>query len=157
MASATALDLLLRLGAAVLVGAAIGLNRELKHKPAGLRTHALVSLNAALLTIGGLTLGHGLRDPATVSRIIQGVITGIGFLGAGVIIRRGERAVRGLTTAATIWIATGLGVACGAGFWVAAGLGLGLALVVLMGGGAVERLFHRLTRQEGGPTPGPPA
>src|SRR3954468_9344876 len=81
------LEVARRLGIAVLVGAAIGTNRELHDKPAGMRTHALVALGAALLTVGGVLLetSHGGGDAA--SRVIQGIITGVGFIGGGVILR----------------------------------------------------------------------
>ena len=76
---------------------------------------------------------------------MQGIITGIGFIGAGVILHRNSgKSVRGLTTAATIWIVATLGIACGAAEWVPVGLGTGLTLLVLVVGGPVERVFHRL-------------
>jgi putative Mg2+ transporter-C (MgtC) family protein len=93
------LDIILRLGAAILVGSVIGLNRELHHKPTGMRTLGLVALGSALAVLAVA------QDPqADVSRVIQGVITGVGFLGAGVILHRptGSK-VHGLTTAAIIW------------------------------------------------------
>jgi putative Mg2+ transporter-C (MgtC) family protein len=80
-----------------------------------------------------------------VSRVIQGIITGIGFLGAGVILHRdGGRGVRGLTTAASIWVVAALGIGCGAGQWPIVGVGTGLTLLVLLLGGPFERLMHRL-------------
>lgn len=107
-------DVLLRLGAAVLAGAIIGFDREIRKKPAGLRTMALVSLGSAVFIV--TAAGAGTID--STSRVIQGVITGVGFLGAGSIIRGDtERSVRGLTTAASIWLAAAVGVACGLAFW----------------------------------------
>lgn len=134
-------DVTLRFAAAVLVGGSIGLNRDLRGKPAGVRTHALVSLGAALVTV----VASESADPAAVSRVMQGIITGIGFIGAGVILHRNSgKSVRGLTTAATIWIVATLGIACGSAAWVPVGLGTGSTLLVLVVGGPVERLFHRL-------------
>jgi putative Mg2+ transporter-C (MgtC) family protein len=117
-----------RLAVAAALGAAIGLERELRERQAGLRTHMLVSLGAALFTTAG-AYGFGeftVRvDP---TRVAAQVVTGIGFLGAGAIIRRGP-AIRGLTTAATLWVAAAIGLAAGAGFY--AGAVLTTALVIL--------------------------
>lgn len=135
-----------RLAAAVLLGALIGLNRELKHKPAGLRTHALVALGSAVLTllISGQTVGgQAGGEPAhydALSRVIQGIITGIGFLGAGVILRSADgRHVSGLTTAASIWLAACLGCACGTGAWAITACAFALIMLVLILGGPLER------------------
>jgi putative Mg2+ transporter-C (MgtC) family protein len=121
---------LVRLGAAVLVGALIGLDRQIRNKPAGLRTIALVSLGSAVFVMTAL-------EGATVdsaSRVIQGIVTGVGFLGAGSIVHgRTEESVHGLTTAASIWLAAALGMACGLAYWpiVAAGCGFGVVILVL--------------------------
>jgi putative Mg2+ transporter-C (MgtC) family protein len=141
----TLTDAVLRLAAATLVGGAIGLNRDLRGKPAGVRTHALVGLGSAIATsVGASLLGDDL-DPGAVSRVIQGIITGIGFLGAGVILHPDSgRGVRGLTTAASIWVVATLGIGCGAGQWPIVGVGTGLTLLVLLLGGPFERLMHRL-------------
>lgn len=118
-----------RMIAAVLLGAIIGVQRELVGKAAGLRTHALVTLAAAVFTIIPLESGMSLED---VSRVIQGVATGIGFIGAGVILkRRDELEVVGLTTAASIWAATAVGVGIGLGHVIMAAIAVGLTLVVL--------------------------
>ena len=131
-----------RLAIAALFGAAIGINREWQGKPAGLRTHALVALGGALFTVVGLLLGPG--DESAASRILQGVTAGIGFIGAGVIIRRPEIPdVQGLTTAAAIWIVSGIGVAVGAGLWRTSAIALGLGLLVLVVGETVDRWLHR--------------
>ncbi len=120
---------LVRLGAAVLVGALIGLDRQIRNKPAGLRTIALVSLGSAVFVMTAL-------EGATVdsaSRVIQGIVTGVGFLGAGSIVHgRTEESVHGLTTAASIWLAAALGMACGLAYWpiVAAGCGFGVVILV---------------------------
>lgn len=108
------LDVFLRLGAAVLSGALIGFDREIRDKPAGLRTLTLVSLGSAVFTLTALD-GNGIDS---TSRVIQGIITGIGFLGAGTIIRgKTEESVRGLTTAASVWLSAAIGVACGLAYW----------------------------------------
>jgi len=118
-----------RMFAAVVLGAVIGLQRELMGKPAGLRTHALVTLAAAIFTVVPLEAGMGLDD---VSRVIQGIATGIGFIGAGVILKRHEEGeVIGLTTAATVWAATAIGVIIGLGQVLLAAVAVGLTWIVL--------------------------
>lgn len=127
---------------AAVFGAAIGINREWQRKPAGLRTHALVALGGALFTVIGLLLGPG--DESAASRILQGVTAGMGFIGAGVIMRRPEIPdVQGLTTAAAIWIVSGIGVAVGAGLWRTSAIALGLGLFVLVVGETIDRWLHR--------------
>ena len=139
------LDIVARLLLSVVVGAVIGLNRDLHHKQAGVRTNALVSLGAALAVL--VVLPPGL-DPThridAMSRVIQGVLTGIGFLGAGVILRdSASHHVSGLTTAAAVWLAALLGVACGAGNYFAALTALVLAIGVVVCGGPLERWFRK--------------
>lgn len=132
---------LLRLGAAVGVGALIGLDRELRRKPAGLRTLALVALGSAVFILETIDPTRGGYTDAT-SRVIQGVITGVGFLGAGSIMRgTGDDSVRGLTTAASIWLAAASGVACGMANWplVIGGAGLGMLMLMIT---PVERVLH---------------
>src|ERR1043166_3778970 len=97
----------LRLGAALVLGAGVGLNRELHGKPAGLRTHALVSLAAAVAALVSLQSAAG--APVEVGRVVQGILTGVGFIGAGVILRDPQGHVTGLTTAATLWLCAVLG------------------------------------------------
>ena len=110
-------DTLLRVAVAAALGGAIGLERELDEKAAGLRTHMLVSIGSALFTLVGAYgfagYASGSVDP---SRIAAQIVTGIGFLGAGAIIRQGL-AIRGLTTAATLWVVAAIGMACGAGYY----------------------------------------
>jgi putative Mg2+ transporter-C (MgtC) family protein len=139
-------SMVLRLVLSTLLGAAVGFNREISLKPAGLRTHALVALGAALLTLTGLMLAAPpVADAGAAGRVIQGIVAGIGFIGGGVILRRrDEQAVHGLTTASSIWIVAATGVAVGAGLWRAAITAVGLALVVLMAGGAADRVIHRI-------------
>src|SRR5262245_42994646 len=114
------IEVAMRLVAATLIGGSVGLNREMRHRPAGLTTHALVGLGAALITAVMATLTNlNHPDSQAMSRVIQGVIAGIGFLGGGAILKDGDE-VRGVTTAATIWVTAALGVACGAGYFGAA-------------------------------------
>jgi putative Mg2+ transporter-C (MgtC) family protein len=126
------LEIALRLGLAVLLGGAIGYQREVSEKPAGLRTHALVSLGSALVMIVSIDLESRLGLPrADVTRIAAGVVTGIGFLGAGAIIRQGN-IVRGLTTAASIWVVSGVGLAAGGGLYDAAVIATLFVLITLI-------------------------
>lgn len=105
--------IVLRLSMAIVLGAAIGYEREHKGKDAGLRTHMLVSLGAAMFVLVPLQSG---MPAAEVSRVIQGIIAGIGFLGAGAIIKIDkDREIQGLTTAASIWVAAAVGIAAGMG------------------------------------------
>jgi putative Mg2+ transporter-C (MgtC) family protein len=127
---------LLRLALAALLGGLIGVERELREREAGLRTHLLVSLGSALFTIVGAYGFHAFLDSgATVvradpTRIAAQIVTGIGFLGAGAIIRQGL-SVRGLTTAATLWVVAAVGLAAGAGYYSAAVITTGLVLLAL--------------------------
>ena len=129
-------DVLLRLAVAAALGGAIGLERELRDREAGLRTHLLVALGAALFTLAG---AYGFREfeygratgiTLDPSRIAAQVVTGIGFLGAGAIIRYGF-SVKGLTTAATLWISAAVGLAAGAGFYSGAVIATALVLFAL--------------------------
>ena len=147
----------LRLGIAFLVGAMLGLNRELHGRPAGLRTHALVSLGAAVATIVALksTDGSLAIDQNAIGRVVQGILTGIGFLGAGVILRDPTGHVTGLTTAATIWICAVLGIVCGLGYWYILAITIGLTAFALLLGRPLERVVERLfKRHQSGPTDG---
>jgi len=139
----TWIDVVLRLLAATGIGGAIGLNRELTRKPAGLRTHALVALGAALATLSALQLEGPSRADAA-ARVIQGIVAGIGFIGGGVILHTDNRNVMGLTTAATIWVAAALGISCAVGQWRVAGAAVLLALLVLVVGREVEGALHRI-------------
>jgi putative Mg2+ transporter-C (MgtC) family protein len=144
--SISATDLALRLATAVLVGGLLGLNRDFHKKRAGLRTHALVTLGAAMATIAMLS---GSTNIDAVSRVLQGILTGIGFLGAGVIIRDSEGHVSGLTTAATIWVSAVLGTLCGLGYWLLIGLSSIFIMGVLIFGGSLERLAERVFKRNG--------
>lgn len=136
------MEMILRLGGATLAGAIVGLNRELTHKPAGLRTHALVSLGSAVMTLISVRLmfQSSVADDGAVLRTIQGIITGIGFIGGGVILRLPrEQTVHGLTTAASIWIVAALGIACGLADWKIAGVATLLGVIILAAGRPLER------------------
>ena len=139
-----------RLLLAACLGAAVGINRELRGKPAGLRTHALVALGAAMLSIIGLALtdpGDAERYGAA-SRVLQGLVAGIGFIGGGVILRREEsQEVQGLSTAASIWIVAAVGVGAGCGLWVTSAATAALALGILALGEPVDRLLRARRNQ----------
>jgi len=120
-------EMILRLLLAVALGAIIGYQRERSGKSAGLRTHVLISLGAAMFTVASI-FGFG----ADVGRVASGVVAGIGFIGAGAIIRREEGFVGGLTTAATIWAIAGIGLAAGAGLYIASSVATVLVLIVLI-------------------------
>ena len=133
------IDIALRLGTAALVGVLLGLNRDLHGKPTGVRTLGLVGLGSAAAV---LAIGSGSAD---ASRVIQGIVTGIGFLGAGVIVRSdGDERVRGLTTAACVWLTACVGAASGVGEWRIVLLSVPLVLVILIFGGPFEKAIRRL-------------
>jgi putative Mg2+ transporter-C (MgtC) family protein len=126
----------LRLGLAMLCGLALGLDREVRGKAAGLRTHALIALGAAVVTVSGLLMfrdverAGGQADPL---RVVQGIFQALGFIGAGLVfVARGD--ARNLTTAASIVLAAGIGIAAGAGqaLLAAVATGFGLALLTVM-------------------------
>jgi len=129
-------EVLLRLVLAAVLGGAVGVERELREREAGLRTHLLVSLGSALFTIVGAYGFHAFLDSgasvvrADPTRIAAQIVTGIGFLGAGAIIRQGL-SVRGLTTAATLWVVAAVGLAAGAGYYSVAVITTGLVLLAL--------------------------
>jgi putative Mg2+ transporter-C (MgtC) family protein len=124
------LDIALRLAAATLLSGIIGIERRLHHKPAGFRTNGLVGLGSAAMTLVGLMAASS-TPGADPTRIASIVVQGIGFLGAGLIIQSAG-AVRGLTTAATLWVVAGIGIACGFGMWHVAAIVAMLVLVLLV-------------------------
>ena len=131
-------EIAIRLGAAALLGAALGLNRDLHGKPTGVRTLALVGFAAAQIDNA---VGHGDGD---VSRVMQGIVTGIGFLGAGVIIRSEKgKHVHNLTTAACVWMTACVGMVCGVGEWRLLLVGAPIVAVILIFGGTFEKWVHR--------------
>jgi len=143
----TELDLLLRLTLSVLFGGAIGYVREITKKAAGLRTHTLVCLGSAGFTIASFMMAERFSgtDP---SRIAAGIVTGIGFIGAGTIFESGG-SVKGLTTAASIWVVAAIGLAVGAGFYDIAFIMTVLALVVIQLLQIVEHKYLRASQREG--------
>lgn len=123
-----------RVAVALVLGGLIGFDRERLNKPAGVKTHMLVSAGAALFIVVAVMLSQGLEGIGTesakidVSRIAAGIVAGVGFLGAGAIITRDDR-VSGLTTAAGVWITAAIGTAIGFGFWI---IGVGSTIAVLV-------------------------
>jgi putative Mg2+ transporter-C (MgtC) family protein len=139
------LEVGLRLGAAALAGAAIGINRDLADKPIGMRTLGLVALGAAAVSTATIQVAGMAENPDAMSRVVQGIIqgvmAGISFIGAGVILRNAQaRTVEGLTTAATVWVTAALGIACGLGRWNVVVIGVAIALVLLVAVAWVERI-----------------
>jgi putative Mg2+ transporter-C (MgtC) family protein len=134
------LEILIRLLAATCAAAAIGINRDLHEKPTGVRTLGIVGLGSALAVMAASEIG----GPGDASRVMQGIVTGIGFLGAGVIVRpsAGLR-VHGLTTAAATWLTACVGIVCAVAAWRVLVIGLLLVLVILVWGGHFEKLLHR--------------
>lgn len=142
-------EILGRLAAALGAGVVLGVNRDLRGKPAGVRTHGLVSIGSCLVTLITMELSFTTSgfNPDSVSRSIQGIITGIGFIGGGVILKLpATRSVQGLTTAASIWITACLGIAFGTGMWRTALLALALTFVILILGGALEDIASRVLK-----------
>jgi putative Mg2+ transporter-C (MgtC) family protein len=156
-------DALLGLGAATAAGMVLGLNRDLNHKPIGMRTLALVSLGAAAVTVSAIEFNFLDEHPDALSRVVQGVVqgimAGISFIGAGVILRdvkAGE--VTGLTTAATVWVTAALGIACGLGAWVVVAASLALALFALGGLHGVDAwLSKKVAKDKNGSKTTPPS
>ena len=138
-------EVFLRLVLAAALGGAIGLEREYRHKPAGLRTNMLIALGSALFALLSLEIGTGAGSP---DRIAAQVVTGIGFLGEMYVVGRGEK-VHGLTTAATIWANAAIGMAAGVGQYSVAYAGATITLVVLLILPIMESMFER----RGGPRP----
>jgi len=140
--------MLIRLTAAALLGAVIGFQRESVGKAAGLRTHMLVAGGAALFVVACLEFGMSSSD---LSRVIQGLATGIGFIGAGAILKlTKEREITGLTTAASIWMTCAVGVAAGLGRWGSAAISVVLTWIILAVLGRME--FWMRQRQRGNPS-----
>lgn len=138
-------EIALRLACAMLVGIVIGLEREFTHRPAGLRTHILVALGACVASVMGEMIFLHFTTTADPARLSAQVITGVGFLGAGTIMKEGVN-VKGLTTAASVWAVACLGIAAGFGYYALALLGMLFIFVTLT---AVEALQHRFIRSGG--------
>lgn len=140
-----AVRIAVRLLLAIALAGLIGWEREVSNKTAGLRTHMLVSLGAALFTIASL---EGISDKSDVTRVIQGIATGVGFIGGGAILKLyDQNRIHGLTTAGTIWLAAAIGVAAGLGKLGAAAFGLVLAWVILV---VMEKVKLRAMGPSGG-------
>jgi len=138
--SAQITRIMIRMTAAALLGAVVGMQREHAGKSAGLRTHMLVALGAALFVIAPLEFGMSSSD---LSRVIQGLTTGIGFIGAGAILKLSEqREIQGLTTAAGIWMTAAIGIAVGLGRWGSAALGVLMIWIILAIVGRIESKWN---------------
>jgi putative Mg2+ transporter-C (MgtC) family protein len=150
-------EIILRLGVATLAGALICLNRDLHGKPIGLKTLSLVSLATAMLLVMVHSAETRIVSDAG-SRVIQGIVTGIGFLGAGVIVHAGRHfRVRGLTSAACTWLAACIGIVCGLGQWRLVTVALVMTFAVLTVGNRVERWLHKKLGGKEETAPEPPA
>ena len=135
--------MMIRVTAAVLLGAVLGIERERAGKPAGFRTHMIVCLGTAVAVLACTEVNMGLDG---LSRVIQGIVTGIGFIGAGTILKLNEeREIQGLTTAAGLWMTAAIGVAVGLG---ALGLAVVGTIVTLLLLGLEHVLSSRLTRKK---------
>ena len=127
---------------AVVLGGAIGLEREINGKAAGLRTNIIICLGATAFTLVARRLGLDFHSPDAPGRVAAGIVTGVGFLGAGALIQEGS-GIHGLTTAAGIWLVASIGVACGMGYYLMAALTTFLALVALFGLLPITRKIRR--------------
>ena len=145
-------EIVVRLGAAAVIGVALGLNRYLHHKSIGVRTLGLVSVASAAL-VAATTDAAG-ADAA--ARVIQGLVTGIGFIGAGLIARDPSgQSVHGLTTAATVWVAVAVGILCGLGHWRFVAVATVFIMVLLTTGGRLEKaVAHHFAAKDTAPPPG---
>ncbi|MGH6769980.1 MAG: MgtC/SapB family protein [Xanthobacteraceae bacterium] len=145
------LDVGIRLGTAALAGIALGINRDLADKPIGMRTLGLVALGAAVAAVATIQVAGMAENPDAMSRVVQGIIqgvmAGISFIGAGVILRNPEaQTVEGLTTAATVWVAAALGIACGLASWNVVVIGVVIALLLLVVMAWIEKLVAKARR-----------
>lgn len=148
-------EIVQRLVLAALIGAVLGFERELRQKSAGLRTNILIALGSAVFTVLSVDVAAGWNaDPA---RIAAQIVTGIGFLGAGAIMRTDRGAIYGLTTAAMVWVNAALGMAAGAGRYRLAIIGGSLTALILFGVPPFERLIDRKLWPKGGPAAPPPS
>ncbi len=139
------IEMTLRLFGATVAGMVIGINRDIHNKPIGMRTLGLVALGAAIVILSG-SVYEGLHfGQDAVSRVVQGILTGLGFLGAGSILRAKDGTeVQGLTTASTVWIAAALGVTAGLGAWFITIAGTLVTLLLLTYGTRLERRLIRI-------------
>jgi putative Mg2+ transporter-C (MgtC) family protein len=139
------IEMTLRLFGATVAGMIIGINRDIHNKPIGMRTLGLVALGSAIVILSG-SVYEGLHfGQDAVSRVVQGILTGLGFLGAGSILRgKDGTEVQGLTTASTVWIAAALGVTAGLGAWFITIAGTLVTLLLLTYGTRLERRLIRI-------------
>ncbi|MBD2246208.1 MgtC/SapB family protein [Nostoc sp. FACHB-888] len=140
------LNISFRLCLALVIGAIIGLERQIRHKPAGLRTHMLVSFGSAMFTLIIMQADGSQPSDDALSRVIQGIAAGVGFLGAGEIVRQSSQEsqqleIHGLTSAAAIWVSAALGIAAGCGLWQ-------LALIAALLTFLVLTVFKRLEKHQ---------
>jgi putative Mg2+ transporter-C (MgtC) family protein len=143
MLSAMEMDIIVKLVIAAFLGSLIGLEREIHKKPGGLRTHALVCMGSTLFTVVSL----GFSGPnVDSSRIAAGIVTGIGFLAAGMIIKTDAKKVYGFTTAAELWVLAAIGISVGIGFYAAAAVTTLVVLVILDPLKKFEGVFNKKKR-----------
>lgn len=146
-------DIMLRLGAATISGMIIGANRDLRGRPAGMRTMGLVALGAAMISVIATHLPMIAHHPDALSRVIQGVIqgimAGIGFIGAGVMVKGRGHTVHGLTTAAAVWVTAALGVTAGLGVWSVFVPGAAAALFLIAVVYPVESWLEGIAERKG--------
>lgn len=136
-------EIIIRLILSAVIGGSIGIEREISKRPAGLRTHILVSVGSTLIMLVSKYGFDNLADPA---RIASQVVSGIGFLGAGTILRTGDN-IKGLTTAASLWVCAGIGLAVGSGYYLGAIITTSIVLISLMSLGMLEdRVFNNSYR-----------
>jgi len=147
------IDDLARIGAAAVLGGLLGLERELNGHFAGLRTHMMVAIGCAVFVVAGLNISGNQQEAAT--RVIQGVAAGIGFLGAGTILKLdNERKIKGLTTASSIWLAAALGTVAGMAEYALAAAATAIALVILAVLRPIERVIaHYMNANDESDTP----
>jgi len=151
----TPIDVITRLLLAAGLGATLGLEREMRRKPAGLRTNMLIAVGSALFSLVSIQLGH---EGGAADRVAANIVTGVGFLGGGAILRSGTNVV-GMTTAATIWVNAAIGMAAGIGEKVLAISATGITLLVLGLLPPIERYFDErvgASEQPRAPVPRPP-
>lgn len=143
------LDIMGRMLLAVVAGAIIGIDRELQRKPAGVRTHALVAMGACMFTMIGLIVADvPTLDLSAPGRVVQGVVAGVGFIGAGAIFRReGLTGGQGLTTAASVWVVAAVGAGSAAGLWRLSAVAVVLAVLILLLEEPVDRLVDYMSRR----------
>ncbi|MBU0467480.1 MAG: MgtC/SapB family protein [Candidatus Omnitrophica bacterium] len=145
------LELILKISLTIVLSGIIGAERELRHKGAGLRTHVLVCLGSTLIAITSIYLFDKYNSITTIdpTRMITGIIQGVGFLCAGTIIR-GSSQISGLTTAATLWVVSGIGIAVGSGYYIAAIITSLTVFFVLTITRVIEKKIHKMFKSDSG-------